>query len=207
MDMIHGMWLPFLLTELLWYSVVSVRSRLQILVPSWSWPSVAGWVHRYTSRLFPGTLVSVETQFIATVSLGASVQETATPDAQTLHVTAQMLPIETKVRPHEREGAPWVFRLNDGRTLSARNESESWDGRWERDTLETYNTDLWATQIIQVANLEGTSTIYWSFGLILMPVDRQKSVFRRVGSYSLEWDEVGQKNLSSAGMLFQKLHH
>lgn len=90
----------------------------------------------------------------------------------------------------------YLFRLRDGwKQEEFWDEQEdleaSWDGEWHPDTLFDPTWNLVALQLLETVRYENPRLqgrpYRMSMGLMVVPVDEEAHIYRRVGSFKLRW--------------------
>lgn len=200
----YGMWVPYLVSDLLWRASVPAEGRVAIESPSWSWFSVCvGIKHNYPSMW--ETKMLNHGAATVTIDQTASLQRAGILN-KALKITAHMLEVRrsgplsgehTEMYEQTPTGTHYVFRLRDGRDQKQGWErpndlDKDWDGQWFPDTTFDPNWNPKAIQFMETAHRKGLSKkdprYRQSMGLMVVPVDVEARVYSRVGLYSFEWE-------------------
>jgi hypothetical protein len=195
----YGMWIPYLVSDLLWCASVPADGRVAIKTPSWSWFSVGVGVG-IMYKLPKSWKSKILDHGAATVSIDktTSLQRAGAPN-QILKITAHLLEVrQSGPLPEETlAGTRYGFQLRDGREQKQGWEypnglDEDWDGQWCPDTTFDPNWNVKAIQFIETVDrkyVSRKSTRHiQSMGLMVVPVDEEARVYSRVGWYSIECD-------------------
>jgi hypothetical protein len=193
----YGMWIPYLVSDLLWSVKVPAEGRMTIESPSWSWLSVSAGIQHMSRQI---TFAVVLDHGAAKVSIDqtASLQRGGAPN-QALKITAHMLEVRQSGPLSEETpaGAPYGLQLRDGRDQKQGWErpddlDEDWDGQWCPDTTFDPSWNLKAIQFMETVGrncFSKRSTRHRrSMGLMVVLVDEEARVYSRVGWYSIRWD-------------------
>jgi hypothetical protein len=200
----YGMWVPYLVSDLLWCASVPAEGRAAIKYPSWSWFSVGVGIKYKLPSMWKSKMLG---HGAATVSIDqtASLQRAGILN-KVLKITAHMVEVRRSgplsgehAEMHEETptGTRYVFRLRNGRDQKQGQErpedlEEDWDGEWFPDTTFDYTWNLKAIQFTDTVHrrVPDKTTLWYrqSTGLMVVPVDEEARVYSRVGWYSIQWD-------------------
>jgi hypothetical protein len=206
---VYGTWIPYLVSDLLWCVSVPAEGRVAIEYPSWSWFSVNTGIKYKLQSIWESELLD---HGAATVSIDETASlEHADILNKVLKITAQMFEVHqfgplpamhTGVRAETPTRTRYVFRLHDGRDQKQDGErledlEEAWDGEWFPDTTFDTKWKLEAIQFTETVHRRSPyetipyKTTQWyrqRTGLMVVSVDGEARVYRRVGWYSIQWD-------------------
>jgi hypothetical protein len=202
-SMVHGLWQPFLITELLWSldmiwdAPAITTTGTQQKSPTWSWLGINRVVQHYDLRSVTYRMTAV----VAHQSEHPS-WEPKLPmhmitgnTGHVLTIKGPMLPIQY-VAPHsgkERLAGHQIhiypFRLCDGRTFPVEEEDQYFDGHWKPDRTIESGYNLFAAELIQRRYRDDHLI---STGLIMHCIVDQRH-YARVGMYEVEWGTRKEK--------------
>lgn len=193
----YGIWVPYLVSDLLWRAWDPAEGRVTNDFPSWSWLSVSVGITHMTFDVYGSAILD---HGAATVSIDqtASLQRTGVPN-KILKITAHMLEVRQSGPLYKGThiGARYVFQLRDGRNRRQgwerlKDLEEDWDGEWYPDTTYDAEWNVEAIQFLETVHrnsIDKESPWYGqSTGLMVVPVDEEARVYSRVGWYSIEWE-------------------
>ncbi|KAJ4982741.1 heterokaryon incompatibility protein [Stagonosporopsis vannaccii] len=204
-SMVHGLWQPYLVNELLWSfdmewnAPVVVKSEQQLNSPSWTWVSTNQAVYHYdlANIAYRPTAVVQHESDLPRWTPKVPVHMITGDKGCFLMASACMLPIQY-TSPHagrEREAGRdikiYPFRFCDGRDFPPEGEDQYWDGHWKPDVTPPLNCELYAIELIQRKYREDHTI---SMGLIVYRTDEEHELYMRVGMYEIEWGERREKN-------------
>lgn len=185
-EIVFGLWRPFLATEVLWKTTHPREARLLPKVPTWSWINLESGV---TNDIY-------HTKGKHTVILDPAVIETCSIDGEAvLMVTSKLSRLDAfrdvGIWVTSRDSRKYPFRFSNSRDRTPR----EIDGYWMPDILSTDDCELWAVRIAhrrqnivlppQDVELTEDDREYTArtVGLVVKPVAHEPDTFHRMGYF------------------------
>lgn len=205
----YGMWIPYLVSDLLWCAYLPAEGRVAIEYPSWSWFGVGVGITHKVPKYWESEILD---HGAATVSIDQTVSlQRAGILNNVLKITAHILEVRQSsplpgMYAGSSIGTRYMFRLRNGRNqkqgCQRLQDLEDWDGQWVPDITFDPNWNLKAIQFMETIHREfyrGEAVSYKeNTGLMVVPVDEEARVYSRVGWYSIEWKiEKGKRSYKS----------
>jgi hypothetical protein len=204
-SMVHGLWQPYLVNELLWScdmewnTPAAAKSEQQLQSPTWTWISTDRTVHHYdlTNITYRPTAIVLHESDSLEWTPKSPVHTLTDDEGFSLMVFAPMLPIQHtsahagRERMMGREIQVYPFRFCDGRDFPPECEDQYWDGHWKPDITPELDWELHAVELIQ-RRYRDDHTI--SMGLIVYCIDEKQKLYMRIGMYEIEWGNRPEEN-------------